>query len=554
MKSLSVQQAEYQQLCKTLTPLCIEYLTNEEDIIGWSLKIDNYKAYIPLIGCYGAGKSSILNTLLGKRIFKCDIGPVTDIAFEMAWGEQDKLEIRHTDGVSSVTFDQIREGTYTAKPDSVISLELNNDNLKAYPHLALVDLPGLNAGIDAHSKAVDSYISKSAAYLVIIDPRSTLRKDLVDFLSELSAFSVPVYCLITKSDKITEKSMQEIKSQVSLQIKSSFGREADDIGVTSGMEFENNVTDLHRFMESLEKRSGEMMSNQFNHMFMKVVRELEQVLSSRIENEQLADAELDKKEHEQTNICDEAIRKLKSSAEHQQSLVLQSAKLLLDHIQQALESNASSLASSAVSKIDVSNQIRQIYSRAFVEGYQTYIIPMLKEYSKELSMLVPDIQIGQLSQNKNASGADAGGTVDNGIGKIIATEALAKLALAIPVYGPFIAAAIKVFGYLSALFGGNGSSANQEGQKQQVQRQIEQETIPQIIAELQNPILEKLNAVVAEMNQYLQNSIKQQTDNYNKSLEDIKISRQKKTDEFEAQKQKWQKDLIEVRKCYDLLS
>ena len=200
MKTFHTQQTEFLKLCSILIPISKKYDYSSTDLEAWVPEIENYHAYVPLIGVYSSGKSSLLNTLFGSKVFKKEITPCTDIPFEISWGENDKYEIRHSDSVQPVTLKEIQEGTYTARPDSVISMVMNNDNLEKYKNLALVDLPGLNAGIDAHSKAIDFYIHKSAAYLLVIDPKTNLRKDLVDFLLELSAFSVPVYCIITKKD------------------------------------------------------------------------------------------------------------------------------------------------------------------------------------------------------------------------------------------------------------------------------------------------------------------------------------------------------------------
>jgi hypothetical protein len=126
--------------------------------------------------------------------------------------------------------------------------------------------------------------------------------------------------------------------------------------------------------------------------------------------------------------------------------------------------------------------------------------------------------------------------------------------LAIPVVGPYIAIAIKVFGYLNAFFGGKGSTSNKENQIQQMENQIRNETIPRIIAELHNPIISHLNDVTTEMQQCVEKAIADQTENYQKSREDIKQSRMKKVEEFEADKLMWQNDLAELGRCHELLS
>jgi len=70
---------------------------------------------------------------------------------------------------------------------------------------------------------------------LIIDAESSLRSDLVIFMKELKAFNVPVYCLISKSDKLPSDEVQNVKESINSGIIKHFGRAPDGIGASVGI-------------------------------------------------------------------------------------------------------------------------------------------------------------------------------------------------------------------------------------------------------------------------------------------------------------------------------
>ena len=110
MKTITAQQTEYLELCSTLNPLTKEYQVSSEELGIWQKEIGSFQAYVPLIGAYSSGKSSLLNAFLQQKLFRVKIDTCTDIAFEIFWANQDKFEIITDGKSSSVTAEQIRKG------------------------------------------------------------------------------------------------------------------------------------------------------------------------------------------------------------------------------------------------------------------------------------------------------------------------------------------------------------------------------------------------------------------------------------------------------------
>ena len=547
MKTITAQQTEYLELCSTLHPLTQEYQVPSEELETWKKEIGSFQAYVPLIGAYSSGKSSLLNAFLQQHLFRVKIDPCTDIAFEIFWANQDKFEII-TDGKSSpVTAEQIREGTYTAKPESICRVALNNSALQSLPHLAIVDLPGLQSGVQVHSIAIDNYISKSAAYLLIIDPEILLREDLIRFMEELQAFSVPVYCLITKSDKKDPTEMEQIKEALQNQILQYFGRKPDGMDTVSART--PDTEGFKRVLNELENRSGELLATAYNARFRSLLGTLERSIRTRIENTELDDTELDRRERELEHKIEDAKQEIARASEKSRVEAQNAGSRWIAHVQQALESNVNAFVNTQMAGGDLQSQIGHVCRRAYIDGYNQYVLPILQGYGSKLEGIVANIQIGTIGASiAEQSNGVRSSTQDNDQtgGK------LDMLLLTIPKLGPIIYAVVSI---LRRLFGGfKGKAASKGDQKRQIEQRLRSDIIPQVVSNLHEQIKQKIDESIAEMNKDTELALNANLEQYQKDLADLKVQRKAEADQFAQKQLQWQNDLERVRDCYGYLT
>lgn len=544
MRSITQQQDRFLRFTDIIGPLSQKYEVQPEKITKWREELEDYRAFVPLIGCYSSGKSSLLNTLLGEKHLAVEINPTTDAAYEITYNDTEQGLLINQDNREPISFEAIKSNDFPHKPDTVVRLMLRHNMLARFRHIALVDLPGLQSGIEAHSRAIDSYIEKSVAYFLIVDPEILLRQDLINFLLELRAFEVPVYCIITKVDKKPAEQIQEVKSHLQQQILDAFEREADGIGVSSALH--KNVDDFISFLATLEDRSGELMHSQFQGIFRELLDELKTTLEARIANADVDDAELLRMEHEIKLKGEQAIAQINRKAEQQQTVVQNTANDILQDVRSALEANASSLASSALNGSDINPQIQQIARTALTSGLKSKVEPILREYNKTLHGIIPqmDFHVSEIKIDAQDKKED---------GKKGNFDLLPLITIPLPL-PPIIKIVSVIVSLLSSLFGGSSSKSEGPDRQQQAEQQIRSQTIPQVISNLQGPLNDKLMEVTDIVTQQTQEAVQRQTENLEKSLEDIRTQRAKKQEEFERQKREWTEDLVQVRSCYELLS
>ncbi len=188
-------------------------------------KLETYKAKIVFVGGFSAGKTALVNCILGgKEILRENQVAETSIATELIYGDRVKVFCIDTEG-NSVESDL----TAVSENDSSKFLKyvyyLDNENLKLFKDRIIVDMPGFDSGIEAHNKALLQYINEASAYIFVIDVTTgTLSESALDFLQEIKEYSPNVVFVLTKCDKLTKTDIDEVKANVAEIINGVFGK------------------------------------------------------------------------------------------------------------------------------------------------------------------------------------------------------------------------------------------------------------------------------------------------------------------------------------------
>lgn len=163
---------------------------------------DNFDIKLMLVGHFSAGKSSLLNMLIGRPDFLKEAQePQTAIATELIYDETE----------SAFAYDEVgnkevmnTHKEYSPKNYNHLEYRIHSENLKKISDFTIVDTPGFDAGIEAHAKALASYIGMGSACLVVIDQeKGGIDETTLEFIQEISNYSSQIAILINKCDKIT---------------------------------------------------------------------------------------------------------------------------------------------------------------------------------------------------------------------------------------------------------------------------------------------------------------------------------------------------------------
>lgn len=182
-------------------------------------QIKNFSAYVPLIGIFSAGKSSLLNLWMGQNILPVDQAPTTALATELRYGEQQSLIIALADGtVREVHYapqNALEVNHDATQEDQFACLTLPSSQLLDLQGLIPVDMPGVDSGIKRHVDAFYRYAERGAAFVVVVSAESgTLHASLAAVLHEIALQPVPLILVLTKCDKSTPESLENVEAEI----------------------------------------------------------------------------------------------------------------------------------------------------------------------------------------------------------------------------------------------------------------------------------------------------------------------------------------------------
>lgn len=179
-----------------------------------------------MIGGFSSGKSALLNRLTGRNLFKEDLGPETAVPAEVSWAPMESAHAEYADG-SVKPIDDIAAATAEPPRGALfISLHLDSPFLRARPELVLVDFPGFDSNVEAHNNAINAYLKKGSAFILLVPAQNgTLGQSDIRFLKEAAYYPQALGALISKADLVHEQKRQEIVDYVRSGIASVYGVE-----------------------------------------------------------------------------------------------------------------------------------------------------------------------------------------------------------------------------------------------------------------------------------------------------------------------------------------
>jgi len=176
---------------------------------------------VPVVGAFSAGKSSLLNAIIGSSILPMDIKPETAIPTELRHDTQERLEALFADGrTERFGIEQLPALQARAEELQLLRLYINRPALKGLAPLVLVDMPGFNSPLDAHNKAIAHYIGEGAHYLFVVSvEEGSLHKQILRNMDEVTLMGRNFSVCVNKADLKPVADVQGICDYISEQLE-----------------------------------------------------------------------------------------------------------------------------------------------------------------------------------------------------------------------------------------------------------------------------------------------------------------------------------------------
>lgn len=196
--------------------------------------VEKLELLIPTVGVFSAGKSSLLNSFIGRPILPINVLAETAMATELHFSEREYAVAYLGDAKNTVTKEISLEESKTPKPDwKHLKLYINSQNLKNIEPLVLVDMPGFGSTKDAHDSALNSYLYKGTHYLVLIPVKAgTVPQTMVRHLQNVMEFGKTFSVFISQSNLKAPRDVELVVNEVRNQFDMQLDLKVDPIPLT----------------------------------------------------------------------------------------------------------------------------------------------------------------------------------------------------------------------------------------------------------------------------------------------------------------------------------
>ena len=519
-----------------------KYGLSVEQLYKLKPHVDNFKVRVPLIGAFSAGKSSLVNALVEKKLLCVEIDPASNLATEISFAEEESIKgYKANQFVKNLTAQELKQQEFSdLMPDGHIEVQLNQPFLALLPHLCLADLPGLDSKSDAHMQAIHHYLGRSLAYVITVSSEEgTLKDSIKKFLQELALHKAPVVVVITKSDKKTPEEIVAIKQQISEQVHSLLPENnyLDVVSVSSKKKDIAEAVEAFQKLENLsEMRFKETVVPQFN----RIIDDIASHLTILLNQEDLDTDELKEKQQQLIDETESFKKKLSIEYQKMKEQVPSVLTNVVDHIRNRLLGETDQYATALIGQNNIESDLSYSVRMALTEGMDRYFKPLVDKYIHRIETDLPSLIV---NQNFHFEQENTGSAVfDLGLPGItgILTFVLKRFPLAAMIL-PVVTSIFKAF------MSDHNREQQRAEQKEAARDHVRGKIIPQVVEQVQINLGSILQEQLHTVNQQVEDEINHKVTQAQHSISMLEEQLKKNTEERAVLHATYQNDLIIIQ-------
>lgn len=507
----------------TLHALFGRYAFPTEKLDQLAAQAEHFVVRVPVVGSFSAGKSTLLNALLGERLLGVGVDPETSVPAELRYAAAPRYLAQYADGRTvPLTAEHVQHNAdhlADLRPDGYLQVGVPAERLAALPHLCLVDMPGWGAGSENHGKAIGGYVWRSLAYCVVVSAEEgCLHDSLKTALAELKLDTMPVIVIITKADKKPAAEIDQVMAQVGEAVKKIIGDTLlAVVSTTAGRKV--NIDAWLTALTALEAQAETIFTHAVARPWAETVQLFERQLTT-LQNPNNMDAEAIRLKQED---IEQKMEAFKATHRHQTQRLAAQAEAALPEIVQGVENRLTaqldSLTRVALDGGSVNGQISEAVRLGITEGLRDEFEPKVQAYLKGVSDSLPSYTMPNLVLD--ASGVSKGAATEavSGVGQFLASVLVHGLLSKFPVLkllAPVLGSLIE------SLFGSKApaeSAAAQAAERSDhARRHLRHTVFPEVLSHVRRHVGDHLSSYVRELNAKTAAEVQAQSDLYQSTL------------------------------------
>lgn len=477
---------------------------------------------VPLVGAFSAGKSSLINALIGSQVFAYDIDPQTAVPAEVRHGNTESFTGCLPDG-RRIPLDReaVRENRLEALQNGGwVEAVLPIPQLASLSHLRLVDMPGWDSGVQAHGAAIDNYASRSLAYGVVVSAdEGNLRDSIRKALKELAVRDMPIFAVVSKADKKPPEDVDDILAQVRQEITNTMGK--PPFMVVKASIRKNGIGEFFAALQALESQAETLFAKNIAAPFARKLQSLDGHLATLLNSDDL-DSEKIQAQCEQLKADMQAFEvRLNDETAQLDARVQPVLGRIVQHLEACLTAQLDSLADKALNGSDLQGSIGTTTRLAVEQGIRDEFNPEIERYLNRVAdglppNFSPDVSCAFNFSKGQRNESDDGLVIAPLLSTILP---FLKFIPKLNIVGPIIVGVVTL---LEKLFQSKGNQELEAAQQREEARQaLLTQVIPNVTGQVKAALQPLLHAHVQEAKQKIIASVGAQQASHGAALNEL---------------------------------
>lgn len=339
--------------------------------------VDTMPLLVPVVGEFSAGKSTMLNKLIGRDMLSVSMKPETAIPAELYYSLEEYDEGVYADGRT----ERIGDVSQAAGKYVCVRRHINSAFLRDIQPLTLVDMPGFDSPLNEHNAAIFNYLDRGIHYAVLIPADAgTITKSMERQVSDIINYGKKCTFFLSKTDLRSADDLASVKAGLEAQLYPLTGGESTLQAVSK-----DDVSLFDTFANTLQP--DELFKRQFQDRILDECYDAKNALNTRI-------AALKSDKNKNARAIDELqaaiekieTKKVKMIKHAKNDSFLDEADTVASAAGSALNSNLDALVSVAQSggQEALQEEINSIVQSAVVSQIQSVMGSVSVRFSKDL--------------------------------------------------------------------------------------------------------------------------------------------------------------------------
>lgn len=233
---------------------------------------------VAVVGQFKAGKSSLLNSLLGRDLLPVRAIPATSVVTTVRHRDTEQVTVRFTSGASvAIASDELADYvTEQRNPDNrrgVQVVEVGTRALADFPDLVFVDTPGLGSVYDLSTAASTDWLPHVGVAVLAVPATQPLAAADIDLVGRVTAHTPHVLVVVTKADLVAPEDLAEVLDFVASGLSERTGHNLTVLPYSTAPGYQDARAELRAALRGLQEHHAQTSAELAAHRTARLVEE-----------------------------------------------------------------------------------------------------------------------------------------------------------------------------------------------------------------------------------------------------------------------------------------